>query len=280
MTWAFLGGTNSGYLILDLLISRIGIPEFVSLSSGQSNEDVSKITLLCNKYKIKIIGDDLGIVTELILSKNIKKIFICRYKIIQNEILKKFNSNVKFINFHFSLLPEWRGVHPLQWAIEMGDAKTGCSVHYINEGIDSGPLLCQLEVRIAELDHSDVVLKKIHRSITRNFEKILDSILVGKSYEQITTGIERYARRRDLFDSELRYGLTKTQAIRKILASQFPAPNAYIKHQNLGLIVFDRVILRNKSSNSNSINIGSHKVAIKSNQELKLIQEVVNEYFL
>jgi len=49
------------------------------------------------------------------------------------------------VNLHFSLLPRWRGASPVQRAIAAGDAITGVTVMQMDEGLDTGPILNQLE---------------------------------------------------------------------------------------------------------------------------------------
>lgn len=48
------------------------------------------------------------------------------------------------VNVHPSLLPEWRGAAPVEWAILSGDATTGVTIMQLDEGMDSGPILHQL----------------------------------------------------------------------------------------------------------------------------------------
>jgi methionyl-tRNA formyltransferase len=57
-----------------------------------------------------------------------------------------------FVNLHFSLLPRWRGPSPVQWAILAGDATTGITTMVMDAGIDTGPILEQLEVAVGERD--------------------------------------------------------------------------------------------------------------------------------
>jgi methionyl-tRNA formyltransferase len=49
------------------------------------------------------------------------------------------------LNLHFSLLPRWRGASPVQHAILAGDTRTGVTVMRMDEGLDTGPILNQLE---------------------------------------------------------------------------------------------------------------------------------------
>lgn len=56
------------------------------------------------------------------------------------------------INVHFSLLPRWRGAAPVQHALLAGDERTGVTVMRMDEGLDTGPILSQLEEDIRAED--------------------------------------------------------------------------------------------------------------------------------
>jgi methionyl-tRNA formyltransferase len=53
------------------------------------------------------------------------------------------------LNLHASLLPRWRGAAPIQAAIEAGDTRTGITVMYMDEGLDTGDTLLMREIAIA-----------------------------------------------------------------------------------------------------------------------------------
>ena len=54
------------------------------------------------------------------------------------------------INVHGSLLPQYRGAAPIQWAVLNGDKKTGITTMYMNVGMDTGDMILQEEVQIGE----------------------------------------------------------------------------------------------------------------------------------
>lgn len=54
------------------------------------------------------------------------------------------------INLHSALLPRNRGLMPTFWALKHGDQETGVSVFFVDEGIDSGPILVQKTIKIGE----------------------------------------------------------------------------------------------------------------------------------
>jgi methionyl-tRNA formyltransferase len=55
-----------------------------------------------------------------------------------------------FVNLHFSLLPSWRGAAPVQHSLLAGDEVTGVSCFVLDEGMDTGPLLCTRAVPVAQ----------------------------------------------------------------------------------------------------------------------------------
>ena len=61
------------------------------------------------------------------------------------------------INLHSSLLPKYRGLMPTFWVLKNNEKKTGVSVFFIDEGIDSGPILVQKEILIGNKSHLELV---------------------------------------------------------------------------------------------------------------------------
>ena len=69
-------------------------------------------------------------------------------KILPKELLKI--PKLGCINVHGSLLPQYRGAAPIQWAVLNGDKKTGITTMYMNEGMDTGDMILKEEVQIGE----------------------------------------------------------------------------------------------------------------------------------
>ena len=69
----------------------------------------------------------------------------------------------RIINVHPSLLPKHKGLNVVQKAMEAGDEVTGCTVHYVNEELDSGEIIMQAEVPILPSDTVESLTKAIQR---------------------------------------------------------------------------------------------------------------------
>ena len=67
------------------------------------------------------------------------------------------------INVHPSLLPKHKGLDVVQKAMDAGDEVTGCTVHYVNEELDSGEIIMQAEVPILPDDTVESLTKAIQR---------------------------------------------------------------------------------------------------------------------
>lgn len=80
-------------------------------------------------------------------------------RILQAEFVDKWEG--KMINIHPSLLPKYKGLHTHQRAIDAKDAKAGCTVHFVNSGVDEGAIIGQAEVDISEGETEDTLASKV-----------------------------------------------------------------------------------------------------------------------
>jgi phosphoribosylglycinamide formyltransferase 1 len=80
-------------------------------------------------------------------------------RILGAEFLKEYQGRV--LNIHPSLLPSFPGLHAQRQALEHGVGVTGCTVHVVDEGVDTGPILIQRAVQIREGDTEDSLSSRI-----------------------------------------------------------------------------------------------------------------------
>lgn len=71
------------------------------------------------------------------------------------------NWRFKIMNIHPSLLPSFPGLHPQEQAIAYGVKVSGCTVHFVDEGMDTGPIILQQAVAIEDADNADTLAQKI-----------------------------------------------------------------------------------------------------------------------
>lgn len=61
------------------------------------------------------------------------------------------------LNLHTALLPKYRGLMPSFWVLKNGEEETGVSVFFVDEGIDSGPILVQERIKIGEMNQRELI---------------------------------------------------------------------------------------------------------------------------
>jgi methionyl-tRNA formyltransferase len=66
-----------------------------------------------------------------------------------------------FINFHYGLLPQCGGPHPILWHLLNNDAEAGVTVHQVDEGVDTGPVIMQEKASIATDDTYGTLQSKL-----------------------------------------------------------------------------------------------------------------------
>jgi len=67
----------------------------------------------------------------------------------------------KIINIHPALLPSFPGLHAQRQTLEYGAKVSGCTVHFVDEGVDSGPIILQKAVEVSDDDTEESLAEKI-----------------------------------------------------------------------------------------------------------------------
>jgi len=68
----------------------------------------------------------------------------------------------RLLNIHPSLLPKYKGMHTHQRALDAGDNEHGCSVHFVTEELDGGPLVVQAVVPVESDDSAQTLAQRVH----------------------------------------------------------------------------------------------------------------------
>jgi phosphoribosylglycinamide formyltransferase-1 len=80
-------------------------------------------------------------------------------KIVGKEFLARFGG--RLINTHPALLPSFPGAHGVRDALAYGVKVTGCTVHFVDDGVDSGPVIAQGVVEVRQDDTQDALHERI-----------------------------------------------------------------------------------------------------------------------
>ncbi len=137
-----------------------------------SNNSTASGLKLNGKFKKIIINNKLNKKKfENELEKNLKKLkpdLICLagfMKILSPFIINKWKN--KIINVHPSLLPSFKGLNTHERALNAGAKKSGCTIHFVDESLDGGPIIAQastiLNKKMTSKELSSKILKMEHK---------------------------------------------------------------------------------------------------------------------
>jgi len=80
-------------------------------------------------------------------------------KIISTEFVNEYKFRI--MNIHPALLPSFRGLHAQKQALDYGVKVSGCTVHFVDDGVDTGPIILQQAVNIYTTDTEDDISNRI-----------------------------------------------------------------------------------------------------------------------
>ena len=80
-------------------------------------------------------------------------------RIMSPEFIRHFKTRV--MNIHPAILPSFSGLHSQRQAVEYGVKYSGCTVHFADEGVDTGPIIIQAVVKVKDGDTEETLAKRI-----------------------------------------------------------------------------------------------------------------------
>jgi phosphoribosylglycinamide formyltransferase-1 len=99
-------------------------------------------------------------------------------RIITSTILNAFPQ--KIMNIHPALLPSFPGIHGQKQALEYGVKLSGCTVHFVDEGVDTGPIIIQSAVQVFDDDTEETLAARILKEEHRIYPQAIQLFAEGK----------------------------------------------------------------------------------------------------
>ncbi|MEA2087390.1 MAG: phosphoribosylglycinamide formyltransferase [Candidatus Caldatribacteriota bacterium] len=99
-------------------------------------------------------------IIKILEEKKIDLVVLAGYMRILSPYFIKMYKN-KIMNIHPALLPSFPGLHAQRQAIEYGVKISGCTVHFVEEGVDSGPIILQKAVEVKDDDTEESLAERI-----------------------------------------------------------------------------------------------------------------------
>ncbi|MGD9779786.1 phosphoribosylglycinamide formyltransferase [Methanomethylovorans sp.] len=112
-------------------------------------------------------------------SYNVDLVLLAGYmRILGSEVIQTYRERI--MNIHPALLPSFKGLHGPRQALEYGVKVAGCTVHFVDEGMDSGPIILQSCVPVKDNDTESTLASRILEQEHRIFPEAVKLFTEGK----------------------------------------------------------------------------------------------------
>ena len=133
---------------LNIALERFGLPTEIVPSRGSKGWDYDrKVVSVLRKYDVM---PEYGLICLAGFMRLISAEFIKEYP-------------MRILNIHPALLPSFPGLHAQKQAVEYGVKISGCTVHFVDQGLDSGPIVLQRPVSVMDSDTEEELSARILR---------------------------------------------------------------------------------------------------------------------
>lgn len=101
-------------------------------------------------------------ITEELKKRDVELVILAGFmRIVRKPLIEAFPNRI--MNIHPALLPSFPGLHGQRQAVEYGVRISGCTVHFVDEGMDTGPIIIQAAVFVSPDDTEETLSKRILR---------------------------------------------------------------------------------------------------------------------
>lgn len=117
-------------------------------------------------------------INQILHNYSVELIILSGYmRLLSPEFVTRWEGQI--VNIHPSLLPDFPGAHAHRDVIAAGAKKSGCSVHYVDSGMDTGQVIAQYEVAVLPNDNETTLSAKIKQLEHKLYPMVIDAIASG-----------------------------------------------------------------------------------------------------
>lgn len=154
---AIIDEIKSGFLPVELALVLSDKPQAYALQRAEAAGLPTKVLLPADFASREDYDAEL---VRLLKASGAEAVALAGYmRLVTPVFLQAFPHRV--LNIHPALLPSFPGLHGQRQAFEYGVKVAGCTVHFVDEGMDSGPIILQAPVPVLEDDDADSLAARI-----------------------------------------------------------------------------------------------------------------------
>jgi len=131
------------------------------------------------KFRTKLDDDAERAFIEILENANVDLIVLAGFmRILKGEFLRVFANRV--VNIHPSLLPAFPGLESWKQALDYGVKFTGCTVHFVDQGVDTGPIIAQQTVPVLAGDTPERLHERIQKAESELYPQAVGALARGE----------------------------------------------------------------------------------------------------
>lgn len=156
---AIMDAISSGELEAEITLVLSDNPQAFILERA-AHAGLSTRVIDCAGYKTKFPESSQLWVAEEMQKAGVELVCLAGFmRLVKQPLLDSFPARI--INIHPSLLPHYPGLMAWQQAVEDGAKESGCTVHYVDAGMDTGPIILQAKVPLLGGDNAESLHARI-----------------------------------------------------------------------------------------------------------------------
>lgn len=160
--------------------------------------------------------------SQFIRKNEIEVVWVLTFPwIIPNEL---FNTVPKgFINFHFGMLPKYKGADPIFWQLKNNEEIGGVTIHLMNDKIDEGPVLMREELRIIPGENYGLHCKRLGEFTSTLTEKLIEKLSNNQNnYLNLDSEVETYESKPSIEDLTIYWNKQTAEEIECLINATNP----------------------------------------------------------
>lgn len=172
---SILDAIHEGKLNAEVVLVLSDVPEAYILERAR-NSGVPAELIDCRGYKSKFPEEAQEEVAHRLKEAGVELVCLAGFmRMVKSPLLKAFPQRI--INIHPSLLPRFPGLYAWKQAVEAGALESGCTVHYVDGGMDTGAIIAQAKVPVFPEDTAETLHQRIQVEEHKLYPAVLTQLI-------------------------------------------------------------------------------------------------------
>ncbi|MFN3395521.1 MAG: phosphoribosylglycinamide formyltransferase [Thermodesulfovibrionales bacterium] len=173
---AIIDEIEAGRLRAVIKVLIVDNPEAYAIKRAE-NHGIEYIYLNPKDYRTK--DEYFSVISEELKKRDVELVILAGFmRIVRRPLIEVYRNRI--MNIHPALLPSFPGLHGQRQAVEYGVRISGCTVHFVDEGMDTGPIIIQAAVPVSPDDNEETLSERILRLEHRIFPEAIRLYSEGK----------------------------------------------------------------------------------------------------